>query len=400
MHAPIDLSGLPGYTRAHDTRAHVTAFLGRTSTKDNQDPTTSIPGQAAVCAARLSDGDAFDLYFWDVESGYTLLEDRSRHDDAYYAELGVPLRRDGGINDLLAAVKAGSVTRVICERSDRAARDMLTILTVETFLQRHEVELIYATEPPKQHTGSAMSASELQMRRGSQIHAEVYRAQMLESCGRGQREHTAQGYSHGSAPYPYTLVVDPDAPVRNDRYLHRPKQRLAKHPDPRRWEAVKRMAAMRLREDAEYRDIRRALNDAPDRYPYDRAGGQWSVTRIRKLLLNPKLTGYAVYNRRCNRAGWAPNPIEEWTWSRRAVHPAVFTVEDWARLMRLEAADRMAGDPMGQLRSAAEERGGSLDLVRSDGVHAVYAIGGREFTLPADPPQAAVEYVVSQLETV
>ncbi|WP_335990078.1 recombinase family protein [Glycomyces sp. MUSA5-2] len=398
MTAPIDLSDLPGFTRPGDNRVHVTAFLGRTSTKDNQDPRTSIPGQASVCAARLTDSSEFDQYFWDVESGYTQLQDRSQHDDDYYAELGVPLRRDGGINDLLAAVEAGTITRVICERSDRAARDMLAILTVETFLERHHVELVYATEPPKQRPG-ALSASELHMRRGSQIHAEIFRAQMLESSGRGQREHAAQGYSHGAAPYPYISVIDPDAPVPDDRFLRRAKRRLAKHPDARRWAAVELMAQWRLREEADYRDIRDRLNADLDLYPYDRPGGQWSVQRIRKLLLNPRLTGYAVFNRRCNRAGWAPNPISEWTWSRQIAHPAVFTVGAWARMMRMDAAERLAGDPLGQLRYAAEQRGTALDLVRSDGLHAVYTIGGREVTLPAaDPPQAAVDAVLTWLE--
>lgn len=398
MTAPIDLSGIPGYRRTETARTHFTAFLGRCSTKDNQNPATSIPGQASVCATRLGGQAEIDAYYWDVESGYTVLADRSQHDEDYYAELGVPLRRDGGINDLLAAVAACRITRVVCERSDRAARDLMTILTVEYTLDRHGVELIYATEPPSERPG-AMTASRLHMRRGAQMHAEIYRAQMLESSGRGQREHTAQGYSHGYAPYPYTTVIDPDAPEPSDRFLRRPSRRLARHPDERRWAAVELMADLRLRQRADYRDIRDALNADPDRYPYDRPG-TWSVQRIRGLLLNPKLTGYAVYNRRCNRDGWKPNPIEEWAWSRQPAHPAVFTVEQWAELMRMEAASRAPQDPLERLRAAAGQHGLNLELVRSDGTHAVYAIGDRHFTVPAgDLPLAAADRILSWLET-
>lgn len=43
---PIDLSDLPGYSKA-DSRPRRSAFVERVSTKDNQNPTTSIPGRSA-----------------------------------------------------------------------------------------------------------------------------------------------------------------------------------------------------------------------------------------------------------------------------------------------------------------------------------------------------------------
>jgi DNA invertase Pin-like site-specific DNA recombinase len=397
MQAPINLSTLPGCSRVESIREHVTAFLGRCSTKDRQNPATSIPGQAAVCMVRLDPGkEAFDTYYWDVESGYMDLDERSRHDDDYYTAMDVPLRRDGGINELLAAVQEGRITRVICEQSDRAARDMLAILTVETFLDKHGVELVYATEPPSQRAG-ALSASELQMRRSGQMQAEVYGRIRQENSDRGQRQHTVEGWTHGTAPYPYTTVVDTEAPEPSDRFLHRPKRRLARHPDTRRWDAVTLMADLRLRERADYRDIRAVLNAAPDRYPY--GPGQWTVSRIRALLLNPRLTGYAVYNRRCNTNGWKPNPISEWTWSRTQSHPAEFTVENWAEFMRMEAASKAATDPLERLREGAAQRGLTVALVRTDDVHAVYAVGDRRFTVPAgDLPNAAVDRILTWLE--
>lgn len=398
MSAPIDLSTVPGYSRALSSRIYVTAFIGRCSTKDNQDPRTSIPGQASVCAARLGKGEQFDAYFWDVESGYTELDSRGLHSDEYYTDLQVPLRRDGGLNDLLAAVESGRVTRVICERSDRAARDMLAILTVEYTMEKCGVELIYATEPPNEHSGT-MSASRLRMRRSEQMDAEIYRARMLENSGRGQREHAMQGYSHGCAPYPYVSIIDPDAPVPNDRFLRRAKRRLDRHPDSRRWDAVELMARMRINERADYRDITAALNADADRYPYDRPGGTWSVRRVRKLLLNPRLTGYAVFNRRSNLNGYKTNPIEDWTWSRKPAHPAAFTVHDWAEMMRMESTSCADDAPIQQIYAAAAKRGITVEIVRSNEDHCVYAVDERRFTVPNPVPQAAADHILSWMET-
>ncbi|ADD43247.1 recombinase family protein [Stackebrandtia nassauensis] len=396
--APIDLSTLPGYSWDTSTRAHITAFLGRCSTKDQQDPTTSIPGQATVCARRLGQGEDFAAYFWDVESGYMHLNARSQHDDDYYAELAVPLRRDGGLTDLLAAAHAGEITRVICERSDRAARDMLTILTVESHLEQWGVELVYATEPPPQRPGD-MPASRLRMRRGQQMDAEIYRALMLENSERGQREHAAQGYSHGPAPYPYIAVIDPDAPARHDRYIRRPKRRLQPHPGPHRWDTSVHMARLRL-EDARYRDIRIALNADPEKYPHDKPGGQWTDRRIRSLLLNPRLTGYAVFNRRSSKNGFTPIPMQEWTWSRQPSHKAVFTVDEWVQMVRMDAADRAPRDALERVRAAAHQHGYLLREVRSNDTHIVYAIGSREFTVPHGVlPEPAAEHIITWLET-
>ncbi|MGV9601296.1 hypothetical protein ACWDR1_32015 [Streptosporangium sandarakinum] len=62
--SPIDLSDLPGYQAA----ARV-AFLGRCSTRDNQDPRSSIAGQLAEASTLLAPGEVFTAHFWDVESG-------------------------------------------------------------------------------------------------------------------------------------------------------------------------------------------------------------------------------------------------------------------------------------------------------------------------------------------
>ncbi|MEV4374749.1 hypothetical protein AB0J71_47390 [Nonomuraea sp. NPDC049637] len=89
--APIDLSDLPGYRAAVSTRPAKIAFIGRCSTKDCQDPRSSIAGQLAEASALLAPGEHFIAHFWDVESGMLGLDDRSQGTAEDYARLGVLL---------------------------------------------------------------------------------------------------------------------------------------------------------------------------------------------------------------------------------------------------------------------------------------------------------------------
>ena len=396
--APIDLSNLPGYNRLKSVRTGLTAFIGRCSTKDRQDPASSIAGQLAVCTQRLELGDSFDRHYWDVESGYLELGERSQHRDEYYSELNVPVPRDGGLSELLEEAERGVVTRVIGERSDRAARNMLASLTVESCLARWGVELLYATEPPEDESAPGfMTANRLRLRRGQQVDAEVYKHQMLEWSTRGQWMHTKMGYSHGSAPYPYITKIDPTAPPRDTRFTQRPKRRLQPHPDPRRWETVTLMGRLRL-ECTEYRDIATTLNARPDQYPHDVPGKTWTAQRVRALLLNPRLTGYAVFNRRSNKRGYIPVPISEWVWSERPSHTALWTVVDWANMMKMDSGAEIRVNPLDRVRAAARAAGGTVNVVRSKDSHVTYEVAGAQYTVPRGRfPETAADRIINQL---
>ncbi|WP_280471068.1 hypothetical protein [Nocardia cyriacigeorgica] len=65
---PIDLTDLPSF-RKSDLRPRRPVFVGRVSTKDNQNPASSLPRQVALASQRLEPGEEFFAYFWDVESG-------------------------------------------------------------------------------------------------------------------------------------------------------------------------------------------------------------------------------------------------------------------------------------------------------------------------------------------
>ncbi|MFI7087560.1 hypothetical protein ACIBUR_28690 [Streptomyces anulatus] len=98
---PIDLSALANY-RLADVRPRRSVFIGRVSTKDNnQNPSSSIPRQVKLASERLEEGEQFAAHFWDVESGMLPPELRGRGPQEMYDALAVPTPRDGGLQDLV-----------------------------------------------------------------------------------------------------------------------------------------------------------------------------------------------------------------------------------------------------------------------------------------------------------
>lgn len=97
----------------------------------------------------LEPGEEFTGYYWDVEPGMLGLDERSQIGFDVYQRLGVPVPRDGGLNDLLEAVERGERPgeRVGCERISRVAREMLASLTVEHYLESKGIPILCANEP-------------------------------------------------------------------------------------------------------------------------------------------------------------------------------------------------------------------------------------------------------------
>ncbi|WP_329089234.1 recombinase family protein [Actinomadura citrea] len=77
------------------------------------------------------------------------LDERSQIGLDVYQRLGVPVPRDGGLNDLLEAVERGERPgeRVGCERISRVAREMLASLTVEHYLESKGIPSCAPTNP-------------------------------------------------------------------------------------------------------------------------------------------------------------------------------------------------------------------------------------------------------------
>ncbi|WP_067470558.1 recombinase family protein [Nocardia amamiensis] len=395
---PIDLTDLPNF-RKTDTRLRRPVFVGRVSTKDNQNPASSLPRQAVLASERLEAAEEFAAYFWDVESGMLPPELRSLAPREMYEALAVPLPRDGGLQDLVDRAEQLGVTHVLAERSDRVARAMLTSLTVEHELGKAGVEVVYANEP----TGGTESG-QLRTRRYSQVEAEVLRATLMEMSMGGQIQHAINGWNHGYPPYPYTTVVDETAPTpARGRYgATRPKRKLAPHPDSRRFDAARELCRLRREEQLKSAQIIAILAAEPDRYPIE---GRWTHNLVEGLVANPKLTGHQVYNRRATRTGRPgcsrKNPVSEWVWSPRIVHEPVVSVQEWKQAQEVTAALRAGSQEGGSLlriRAAARRLGLTVTAVSSSETHMVCRIGGRKVVLPTPIPDMVVHQVIADME--
>ncbi|MFD8609519.1 recombinase family protein [Streptomyces sp. NPDC059631] len=394
---PIDLTDLPGFEQV-DARPRRSAFVGRVSTKDNQNPSSSIPRQVALAAQCLDQGEEFVGFYWDVESGMLPPESRGLAPQEMYSTLRVPTRRDGGLQELLNHAKPMGITHVLAERADRVARAMLTSLTVEHELQKAGVEVVYANEP----TGGTESGR-LRTRRYGQVEAEVYRTVMLEMSMGGQIQHAIGGWNHGIPPYPYVAVVDKNAPpsARGRFGEARPKKRLVRHPDERHFDAARELCRLRREEHLKSADIIAILSAKPDRYPIE---GRWTHNRVEGLIANPKLTGYQVYNRKASRTGQPGfsrlNPISKWVWSPRPVHDAVVSLKEWKTAQEVTAGLRAsaANGPLLRIRAAAARRGLVVTVVEKTQGHTRYRIGDQQVVVPNPIPDAVAQQLIEDLE--
>ncbi|MEU8892956.1 recombinase family protein [Streptomyces sp. NPDC048442] len=392
---PVDLSDLPNYAHAPG-RPRCSVFIGRVSTKDNQNPATSIPRQVLCASACLEEGEEFAAYFWDVESGMLPPELRGLGPQKMYDSLDVPTPRTGGLQDLVERCEELGVTHALSESSDRLARAMLTSLTVEHELERLGVDVVYANEP----TGGTESGR-LRTRRYGQVEAEIYRTALMERSTDGQVQHAINGWNHGYPPYPYIAVLDESAPRHEGGRFGpaRPKKKLAPHPDPRRFDAAREMHRLRREEHLSTPDIMAALAQAPDQYPIKT---QWTHNLVNGLLANPKLTGYQVFNRKASRTGRPGqsvlNPLSEWIWSPRETHEPVITVEQWKAAQQATAELKAGGRShvtVQRLQAAAARRGLTVTPLRECGTHTVCLIGEQQVVVPHPVPDALIRQIIN-----
>ncbi|MEV0027934.1 recombinase family protein [Nocardia sp. NPDC050793] len=395
---PIDLTDLPNFAKT-DVRPRCSVFVGRISTKDNQNPASSLPRQVVLASARLEAGEEFAGYYWDVESGMLPPELRSLGPREMYEALGVPLPRDGGLQDLVDRAEQLGVTHVLAERSDRVARAMLTSLTVEHELGKVGVEVVYANEPV-----GGTESGRLRTRRYSQVDAEIYRTVLMEMSMGGQIQHAINGWNHGYPPYPYTTVIDETAPApaRGRLGATRPKRKLVPHPDSRRFDAARELCRLRREEHLKSAEIIAILAAEPDRYPIE---GRWTHNLVEGLAANPKLTGHQVYNRRATRTGRPgcsrQNPVSEWVWSPEIVHEPVVSLQEWKQAQEVTTAlraGRQEGGSLLLIHIAARQLGLTVTEGSSSDTHTLYRIGGRKVVLPSPIPDMVAQQVIADMK--
>jgi DNA invertase Pin-like site-specific DNA recombinase len=334
------------------------AFLGRTSTDDQQDPVGSLLRQLRISQEALPDGCVIVAYFYDVESGRKDLDVRGRGDR--HERLAIPIPRDGGIHDLLteAANPNRRFQAVICEQIDRIARRTYYGTLVEHQLQSANVGLWAADEPIRLDTDMLIDPTTVLTRRVKQGIAEWYALDMIKRARDGFETHTDQGYNVGKACYGYRAAQvrldkqdsDNDHPsdqggagqTRRPRSGNRGKGRngprtkskLVK--EPIEAAVVRKIYDWRIAERLSYEAIAERLNldlaTNPPPMPPDpeRAVGWWTGSSVRDVLNQPKYTGYMVWNRRAMKTrNGSPNPMEKWVWSTEPTHEKIINLPDF-----------------------------------------------------------------------
>jgi site-specific DNA recombinase len=353
MTAPANL---PDWLRPTPSATAVTprvirvAVLARTSTDDQQDPTLSIPRQFANCERALLPDMQIVLVFYDVESSRKELDQRGS--STAWRKFDIPVRRDGGIADLLA--EATSPDRrfdvVMCESIDRIARFTYQGTKIEHDLELAGVPLLASDEPiifDGQAGGRKRKrASSILLRRTKQGVAEWYIVEMLEKSWDGFETHTAQGWNVGKPPYGYKAERHKHpVPARRAEGKHKTKLAI----DRRRGPVVKKIYAWRVNEKLSYRAIAERLNADLHRYPPpqpvdpERAVGQWTLSAVREILCNPKYTGHMAWNRRSTKDKLHPgknNPVTEWVVSADQTHPELVSIETFLAAQNVAASRR------------------------------------------------------------
>lgn len=326
------------------------AWCGRVSTKEQQDPTLSLPRQLHVARSALPPGSAIVANFYDVESGRQDLELRGLN--SVHEQFDIPIPRDGGIQDLLAEAARSDrrFDAVICESIDRIARRTYYGTKIEHILEKEGVVLFAADEPILL---SGKKATTILTRRVKQGVAEWYVLDMLEKSWDGFCEHTRQGWNVGSAPYGYLLDKIPH-PVPARRADGRTKSRLI--PDPVKGPVVQQIFTWRVVERLGYTTIANRLNADIEHYPPPvspdpaRRKDYWSRSSVWDILHNPKHTGYMVWNRRATKKGGKVNPPDEWVWSAEPTHEPLVPRETF------EAAGTVSKRAQGSRKGARKNK--------------------------------------------
>jgi site-specific DNA recombinase len=201
------------------------AFVGRTSTSTMQDPVQSLHKQMRRAEERLPEGFYIARWYWDIESGGTDRDERSRTDVwEKFAAAGIP--RDGGMAQLRAAIGSGSppFAAVICENIERSGRDMYDALRLERELRKAGLP-VFATDEPIDV--QAPEASTILVRRMKQGMAEYFRYNIKAQLWEGLKQYAIAGFNTGPCPYGYTRR--PVRPPQPDESGHGSHPRPAHH---------------------------------------------------------------------------------------------------------------------------------------------------------------------------
>lgn len=347
---------LPTVVRGKEVRV---AWVGRTSTEDNQDPRQSLLRQIDRCKSALPEPWAIVAHFYDVESGRMELERRGRKTD--YDRFDIPIARDGGISALLA--EAAQPSRrfdvVICESMSRIARKMYETLSVERELERAGVAVFASNEPISLSGGRSQ---QILQRRINQSVAEYEVLNMLEQSWGGTCTHVREGFNIGKPPYGYKAKTFRHP---NQAKAEKGGTKTRLEPDDERARTVTLIAKWRYHEQLGFDAIAQRLNtDLNEHPPPEANGGQrtrsaWSKSSVADILKNPKYTGYQVYNRRARRSRGGTgvhNSPEMWVWSHEPAHEPLFPKWMFDELQKMRRSRQGSRDGTGRKNDPRAKR--------------------------------------------
>lgn len=318
------------------------AWVGRTSTRDLQDPTLSLPRQLRGSQAALPDNAVIVAHYYDVESGRMALDARGR--GKAHEQFLIPIPRDGGIQDLLEEAQRPDrrFDAVICEAVERIARTTYFSTKIEYQLEQVGVPLLASDEPIRLdgNLRRAKAATQVLTRRVKQGVAEWYVTELLEKSWAGFEVHTEHGYNVGKPCYGYRGKPVPH-PVPAKRAKGVKKTLLEAHPVEGpvaqkmfRWRVVERLSYEAI---ADRLNLDLITNPPPSPILADTAVGRWTYSSVRDVLTNPKHTGHMVWNRRARKGAGRnrPNPVEEWVWSPEPTHDALVSLETFVQAQQI-----------------------------------------------------------------
>jgi DNA invertase Pin-like site-specific DNA recombinase len=318
------------------------AFLGRTSTYDQQDPTLSLPRQFHNCGSALPENAVITAHFYDIESGRK--EAAARSESRAHEMFDIPIPRDGGIQELLeeAARPNRRFDVVICEDISRIARKTYIGTQIEHQLEQQGVLLVAVDEGVRlgQTGRRTKTATQVLTRRVKQGVAEWYVTEMLEKSWDGFETHTDQGYNVGKPCYGYRAEhVKHPVPAKRAKGMKKTKLKVHEVEGA----VVRKVFGWRVAERLGYQAIADRLNTDlvtnPPPTPVDaaRAIGIWTYSSVREVLSNPKHTGHMVWNRRSRKGNGKNriNPTTEWVWSQVPVHEALVDLETFVQAQQV-----------------------------------------------------------------
>lgn len=173
---------------------------------------------------------------------------------------------------MLAAIRSGEISRVICYKLDRCSRSILDFATLMEEFQKYNVEFISSTE--KFDTSTPMGRAMLNI---CIVFAQLERETIQLRVSDAYHSRNKKGfYMGGKVPFGFTLEPYYIEGKKTARYgINEEEARI-----------LKRMYAVYEDPLASLGDVVRALADAGIRHPR-REDGRWTRTHIGRMLYNP-----------------------------------------------------------------------------------------------------------------